>query len=32
MIDPEALKALQGAVKGIELEFFGTYIKDADRF
>ena len=31
-IDPEALKALQGAVKGIELEFSGNYIKDAERF
>jgi hypothetical protein len=32
IIDREALKALQGAVKGIELEFSGNYIKDADRF
>jgi hypothetical protein len=31
IIDREALKALQGAVKGIELEFSGTFIKDADR-
>jgi len=32
IIDREALAALQGAVKGIELEFSGNYIKDADRF
>lgn len=31
-IDPKTLEALQGAVKGIELEFFGTYLKDAERF
>jgi hypothetical protein len=32
IIDREALAALQGAVKGLELEFSGNYIKDADRF
>jgi hypothetical protein len=32
MINPETLKALQGAVKGIKLEFSGTYLKDARRF
>lgn len=31
-IDPGALAALQGAVKGIELEFSGTFIKDEHRF
>jgi hypothetical protein len=32
IIDPKILEALQGAVKGIELEFSGTYIKDGPRF
>jgi hypothetical protein len=32
IIDREAFESLQGAVKGIELEFSGNYIKDADRF
>lgn len=32
MIDPETIEALTGLVNGIELEFSGTYIKDADRF
>ncbi len=32
LIDPAALAALQGAVKGIELQFSGTFLKDEHRF
>jgi hypothetical protein len=30
-IDPKAIEALQGAVKGIEVQFFGSFIMDAGR-